>query len=167
MSNIALNVVDRKETEYLFDSLEITYFYDSYAQGKIPFLGFDEHLNTCLQGNCNLDTYRIDILRINRGSISPQVRSYTKSILEHLITKFSFEPELITFHDVREKRFLDFAKDKSSGMLNLEQIQKEKRTSVPFIRALDELGYKNVILGGFDTDFSEELYRVKYVQGRK
>lgn len=167
ISNNALNVVEKNETEYLFDSLEITYFYDSYAKNKIMYLGFDQNLNTCLQGNCNLETSRIDIMKIYRGCMPPQFKSYTKSILEHLITKFSFEPELIKFHDVREKNFIEYAKDKSPGIINLDNLEKEKVTSIPFFRALNDLGYNHLVLGNFDRNCSEEFYRVKYLEGRK
>lgn len=167
IKNNALKVVEKNETQYLFDNLEVTYFYDFHTPDKIMYMGFDQNLNTCLQGNCNLETSRIDIIKIYRGCLPPQFKSYTKSVLEHLIRKFSFEPELIKFHDVREKRFINYAKEKSPGIINLGELDKEKVKSIPFFRALDDLGYKNIVLGNFDKNCSEEFYRVKYLEGRK
>ena len=167
ISNNALKVEDKTESELLFDSLEITYFYDSHTPNKIMYMGFDKNLTPCLQGNCNLETSRIDIMKICRGCIPPQFKSYTKSILEHLITKFSFEPELIKFHDVRERNFIEYAKDKSPGILNLDNIEKNTIVHIPFIRALDDLGYKNLVLGNFDKNPDQEFYRVKYLEGRR
>lgn len=158
------HILNQIGSEFLFDCLNIEYFYYPLSD-NIRFTGFN-HEGLRLSGNINFDSSRINIVEIYKPTNFPKNRSYTREILEHLISKFSFEPESIKFVDVREKRLLEYLNDSKPDLMDLDSIGFDIISHIPFLRTFYDLNYTNVNIKGYKEDL-QGLYKVKSLVGIK
>lgn len=160
------HILNQIGSEFLFGCLNINYFYYPLLD-NVRFLGFsDEGLR--LSGDFNFESSRINLIEIYKPSNFPKSRSFTREILEHIITKFSFEPpKSIKFVDIREKRLLEYLnREIKPDLIDLDSIGFDSISHVPFLRTLYDLDYTNVSIKGYKEDL-QGLYKVKSLIGIK